>query len=584
MTNEFEEDQRRFEAEMNQWIAKQGLMTQLRLGWTRGGALGILARVTLFCFLIAGIGAAIGFFWLNNHLNGGGFKGGLAQSLNQYLSPEKPVVIAGGRTQNGAFKIDRLEISKPKNAFFKSLVAREIIMPIELGQGVWRPWGMGAIEVGELELELHTSAPNPEVAGKMLEPVMERSKDFSFNAIRSKSIKLGWQGTRAGGEITGTKANFLRDGEGWLISFEEGSIDYVWLDGLKLGETRLRLDSKGLQINRMEIIGPMGTVEVSGKIRGGVDPEFDLKLKIDSLQIDELIAEQLQSAVSGVISGEGRITGNLDAGVTTEIDLMLQPANGDYIAIWNVVPVLDAMSYLDPSGRYARLPLVSGSAKVIHEKNRCTFENVNFRSQSGARVEGSFIVRPPSKLEMDKLMELDGTGPGAGVLERGIVVSREGSDSDFGSGDRFNTDKGTGGKSTTPQQSEAEQTIEKLRKEALAEGKVGKDELLAQKQNLNRVLALQKRRVLDGQIRFGVSPEVIRRQPIARKLFEQLGDTYWIEFPLEGEVRTVGYDVSQKIREISRNRVTGNLSILPPPLPKPGEEPKEPEDAPEEEE
>jgi hypothetical protein len=263
-----------------------------------------------------------------------------------------------------------------------------------------------------------------------------------------------------------------------------------------------------------------------------------------SLAIDPYLAPKVREFVGGDLSGEFTIGGSpyVATGVTMKADISLQ--SDDQVELRNRIALFRSISVVDRLRSYKNLRFRTGSFTLETGAGVAVFSDIELRADEVMRIEGAFLVRPPTREEIDEALRPEASEGGGAPAEPATGAGGDG-------------EEGGAGQDAVAGE---ELTLKDLAKEA-RESDV--DGALRDAFRFNAGLepdsmlklegAERKRQeqdlVLQGELRFGLHPMAFERAPKLIERYPVDGESgmRWLVVPLNERLYEAGVGLAEEI-------------------------------------
>jgi hypothetical protein len=441
------EQTKQFNERLNQWIASQGVLFQLRHSNSGGKGFSILLYHSLkigLKLLILLLVAAIGFgYYLKKRPYTGKFISGNNQQFTAALGAKK-ARLNDFKFADGKAWIRAAEADGGPNSFFNTLDANAVSFDATLVDGLLKRWECSAIKANKLVIDLRVGADSPEQAEQITQNLVREYPGFKFSSINGPETTIRW-GLRAktAGSIEGSKMIAVRNAEGWQVDFSEGTFSQNWLHDLKIIAINAQITPSVITIPQatFETDKSGGKITFSDvKILWNERPKISGNVKLEHVPLSSLIPrskrniieesqnfiESSQNFIEGTVSGELAIGGstNTSEGVTFSGNLFLD--KGDSITMRDSIHLFKALSVVSGgNNNYQRVNFNEGSFSLKSSNGTVTFRNIALKSEL-VSLKGDFMVRPSTLQEAQQEV-------GAAGKEDKSAFSPVGNDSTKGS-------------------------------------------------------------------------------------------------------------------------------------------------------
>lgn len=526
-----------FQARMNEWVSKQGLLFQLRYAGNLKGAESNLFHTLgqLFLrFVLLVVLVALGFGWyLVNRIETKGFRSKLEASLVKNLVAEE-LEVKGVSRKRGMFKLGAVNMIGEEGSAFEDLELRGVQTLMGLTDGFLKPWSGDLVEINRLTAFVKGGANSDELAAEAYDSLFWSSDQLMIRTIIVAETNLKWGYSKSNqGHVIGSKMVARRKGEGWNVILTGGKFSQNWFRDLTLERMELELSPGGFHIHEARL--KKGATNISftlKKVGGGLAPEFEGKGTIHGAELTDLIGEDYLTILSGVFSGDFSVYGstNKQTGFKFLVDARMEEE--DRIELKDGISLLRAISTADYLRSYRKVRLTEGGFRLATEPGKIEIENINLVASRLMRLEGGFSIRPPKADELSEDSAV-AKGGGFGDLEQNDQVLSE-------SAFLFTLRKA------------AELTADERKGSDLLGKKSGND--LNEKFSSEKKSRELRRLYLDGKVRMGILASSFERAPRLVEEFpvDEATELRWLDLNWDGESPfEVGDELSKKIFELS---------------------------------
>lgn len=252
-------------------------------------------------------------------------------------------------------------------------------------------------------VELDVSAPdpslNPEPKGRDARVLdLDLRKDGldvspRFNRVRIGGVdaarfEAGWGVEGKGrGELRQASLQARRGADGtWGIEVASGVLSQNWLRGIKVTGLRARLRGSELAIENTAVELGNAAAVLSGRIRGGSAPEFDLMLQGENFALESFCGEPFDRFLDLKANGSLRLTGspNLASGVTIEGTMQVLEGAIRGLAIQQ------ALASATTRIRFREFGITGGTIAFTTGGGRLQVTSFNLASRTDVTVRGRF--------------------------------------------------------------------------------------------------------------------------------------------------------------------------------------------------
>lgn len=527
-----------FQARMNEWVSKQGLLFQLRYAGNVQGAkssffhtLGSLfLRLVLVLILVA-----FGFAWyLVKRVETAGFQTKVEESLVQGFRADD-LELGGVSRKRGMLKLGIVNMIGGDKSAFEDLELRGVQILMGLTDGLLKPWSSDTIEISSLKGYVKGGASSNESAAESFNSLFWSSENLKIRAIKVGDVNLKWGYSESNrGHVIGSKLVATRKGESWNLVLTGGTFSQNWLRDLALERMEIELNPDGFFIHEARMKKNGGDISFTlKKVGGGMSPEFEGKGAISGVPVSSFIGSDYNSLIGGLFSADFEFSGstNTQQGFKFVVDAVL--GEEDKIEALDGISLLRALSTADYQRIYRKVRFTEGGFRLTVEPGKLMVEDIALVASRLMRLEGGFTMRPPREDELPKdlvVAEKD-------RLTRFADVDQTTSESLF---------------IFSLRQSGDDAEFERESGELL----FGEREGLAPEEEIKsdaRTRELQ-RVYLDGAVRVGILPSIFERHPELAEEFpvDEATELRWIDLVWDAESPfTIGDKVADKIFELS---------------------------------
>ncbi|MEM8952962.1 MAG: hypothetical protein AAGD22_02310 [Verrucomicrobiota bacterium] len=235
--------------------------------------------------------------------------------------------------------------------------------------------------------------------------VMEEEKGF-FASLAPQEVRLDKVNiaetnvfVTEGGErrlaITGVETRLQpmdgTDYEGWRVTGIGGKVVIEGVPELEIDSINTNFRGPAVYITDAgaRIFGD-GMIMGSGEMHfGGEEGTMDLRLRIGDINVANIVDEEWQSRVQGILSGDVRVTGNPGEVETQRKAGTLSISKG----VLENVPVLEQIANYAKAERFRRLVLTKVTADFESMGEETVFRNIDVESDGLTRITGTVAVK-----------------------------------------------------------------------------------------------------------------------------------------------------------------------------------------------
>ncbi len=406
-----------FNARMNQWIAKQGLLFQLTnegtgLGGQRPSIVNSLIRFLASLLSLAVLGGLAYAGFLIWQVSGDKLPEKFEIGISEMLSSEKTTAIEFKRDLNtGNYK--QIQVIGGTESFFNHLDASEVSFKMEPTTGLFGSWNANIISIERLRIALKAGDVDTERAEKAWQSLFNKRPNFSFNSIEVSDANLSWGYSLPAtwGSILHSNLKISHQDEGYKIQFVNGQFSHGIFRDLTIEKLEVDISPDNqLTISEATLKSGQGTLTFNGKmVSGGSQPIFEFEGQFSNLPIASFLPPAFNKHLGGSFSGEFTANGstNDSNGICFHIKGNVENSVG--IMVSKEFAALELLSHLDPRRSYRKLLFNQGSFELEKQSEVMSFSNVNLSSfdeelsLTTSRLQGDFKARPmtPQDLQGD---------------------------------------------------------------------------------------------------------------------------------------------------------------------------------------
>ena len=382
--------------------------------------------------LIALLGGGVYWFMLRAHLS---------TVVKDWIGADKVVISQIAWTGDLALA-QKLSLDGGAGSFFRSFEAEDVRFRVPMAMLMEKKWDLRRIDASMVKLELRSgglgatasvpstsddvddamasfdppvisapapkatlnaAAPDPDLkteTGSVDSRVLDLDlKKDGFN-IAPKFKELGVRGLDATrfsaqwgstsltrGELTGAALSVTRTDDGaWVIESPSSQLSQNWLRGLQVTNLQARIVDNVLTLNDSPVQMGEFNGTLSGRVRLGDVPIFELTLKGNKLPLASFANRALDQIFGMQASGELRIGGstNLATGIT--IDGTVTVDNGFVRGL----PVQQALADVSRRIRFRGFDVTGGTVEFSASGGQVDVKSFELASRSDISLRGSF--------------------------------------------------------------------------------------------------------------------------------------------------------------------------------------------------
>ena len=299
----------------------------------------------------------------------------------------------------------------------------------------------------------------------------------------------------------------------------------------------VRLDPESFQILEARLKKEGGALEFSGGIaRGGARPEVEVSGRIHAMPLYSLVGPDFRDYVEGTISGDLRISGSTNTQSGVEAAVQVELDEGDEVVLRDRFSLLRAISAIDRLRSYKKVRFTVGRFNMRTGGNQMEISDIRLDSQELMRLEGGFVVRPPSREEMKE--ELD--------IEKSPVISARVEEGDEAlEPDEIDLRAAVEAARAAEEEEAGEQRD--AVKSLILDTQMGGEQLAAVEE-----MAWQRERdsyILDGTVRIGLTKDVLARAEGLDQAYPVDEETgmRWLKVRLNGRIYEAGAELADSL-------------------------------------
>lgn len=252
------------------------------------------------------------------------------------------------------------------------------------------------ITIGSAQLVLDTGkAAKKDPAAVAVEsptPSPFKGRQVSIGRIVVDDAGISWTNGTDHLVIEDSRADIRKDGGGWLVRLEKGTVRWNQLPSAQLETAvlRIREDSVFLQSAQLRIKG-QGEVQISGEISHG-DSQFTILW--NRIPIREILSGEWKQRLDGLFSGTAKIT---TANGVTRSSGTLELTDG----LLEGLPVQAKVAAFTGQPQFRRMPIQTATCNFEAAEGNWTFSNIAAESRGLTRCEGKISISREKHLEGD---------------------------------------------------------------------------------------------------------------------------------------------------------------------------------------
>jgi hypothetical protein len=419
--------------EMQRWMARQSWWYRLRYMRRHRGSRSLAVSLVMLAIKLVPVlvlGLVIYYLMLNRYLGSGA---DFSRLLEQEAAPALGAANVGvqvAKWKAGVVTVNELKGEGDPQSWIRrfTLTGLRFDQPFsKLFKAEWRP---GVIAAQKLDLEIRAGQLGPEesaqvasaqeaAAARARQDLEEKNLDpgpytgrygvklegqaFAAERLLVRDANIRWGGNpESAGSLLGTSLEAARDGQSWMVRLTGGDLSHGWLRGTRLQELIARIGPDGVAIEKLafRIPPPPGTQaddglgSMVGVVTYGVQPQMEIRMKLQRVDLAQLLPEDLSHLFTGRASGEILMKGstNRDGGMTTQGALEFSKGFSFGARAPETLPLLEVLG-----GEIAEIPLryfdtAEGGVRYTLGGGKFKVDGVNLVSGDGDRVEGAFAM------------------------------------------------------------------------------------------------------------------------------------------------------------------------------------------------
>lgn len=409
-----------FENRISDWVARQGLIFQIRYS-ILGGGVNILAHHFLIILLkllgIAAFCVILVLVYLVKRPNTDKFKEGFRSTLLAHLACDDGRVDGFKHDQNKA-SIRYLNFNGGQKSYFSTLEATGITFGMSIIESFKSVWDAEDISIDRFSINLKSGAETDEDARLIGDTLLNDLPNFSFKSITIKNARFSWgYSERTAGSISGAQAIIKKEAKGYSVELTGGILKQNWLNKLQIKILKMKILRGKIIVDQAEFI-PENTNNASSKeevdssvtfhqfrVTGSARPTFSGTIRLKSVPLDCLTSSIFHPYIKGRVSGELKIGGstNIQSGVTFAGRLSLQ--NKDSITFSNGLPIVSTLSLINPAASLQKITFNEGYFQLKTGDGSLEVNDVYLQSPEFVEMRGSLKTRRPSSNEVEKMLK-----------------------------------------------------------------------------------------------------------------------------------------------------------------------------------
>ena len=532
-----------FQGRMAGWVAKQGLVFQLRYGASIQGAEStMIGRVTrlltrlLFLLLIAVLVLSI---YLANRADYKWFLQDLDESISLALGAESAKVTAVDR-KRGHLNLRRVTLVGGEDSFFYDAEIRGLRTRMGFLDGLGGQWDGDLVIMESLDLSLKSGAESDEEATQAFQALFKIPENFNFQSIEVKSATIRWGYTALHrGSIEGANLKVRRRSEGgWQLVFTGGTFSQNWLRRFSIERLEVIVTEESVDFVEIKLTKEGGSVAMTGRlVSGGERPVLEGSGQIKGLPLWSVMDAEYRDFIDGNVSGDIRFSGSTNSqdGFSIEVDVELQER--DHVTLYSRFLPLQAVSALDRQRSYKKVRFSSGKFGIKTGGERMELSDVKLVAQGMMSLEGELLVRRPTEDEVDEKLNRKKRP----TVADGAEDDAEEEDEDITLKESIEAGKAADLRS-----------VEAALNRLIRDGSRGL--------NVKMVIAAEDREMqsyyIIGQMKIGITADVFDSSPELNRAYpvEAESGLRWLDVPIKGRIFGIGEELARDLYEKSKSR------------------------------
>ena len=391
--------------------------------------------------LIALLGGGVYWFMLRSHLGSKEFTAHLSTVVKDWIGADKVVISQIAWTGDLALA-QKLSLDGGAGSFFRSFEAEDVRFRVPMAMLMEKKWDLRRIDASMVKLELRSgglgatasvpstsddvddamasfdppvisapapkatlnaAAPDPDlktetgsVDSRVLDLDLKKDgfnsapkfKELGVRGLDATRFSAQWGSTSlTRGELTGAALSVTRTDDGaWVIESPSSQLSQNWLRGLQVTNLQARIVDNVLTLNDSPVQMGEFNGTLSGRVRLGDVPIFELTLKGNKLPLASFANRALDQIFGMQASGELRIGGstNLATGIT--IDGTVTVDNGFVRGL----PVQQALADVSRRIRFRGFDVTGGTVEFSASGGQVDVKSFELASRSDISLRGSF--------------------------------------------------------------------------------------------------------------------------------------------------------------------------------------------------
>jgi len=524
-----------FNAQMNEWVSRQGLWFQLRHAAADQSLFSRVARLVVRVVIVLILCAVVFFVYLLKRVGTEGFHDEVQQGLEKSLRGKDSKLGLIQRDRDAA-NISFIEMDGLDSAFFHHLDARLIRFNMTLTDGLFGDWNGGGINIDRMDLDLRAGARDDASAAKAYEALFIESSSFRFEWIDVEKASLNWgYSANNRGSIRDSHMIAIQDGDGWRMEFKGGTFNQNWLRQLEIGKIVVIANQQGVHIKEAQLLSGGGSFSFQADVGSGGQPEVVGTVELDSFPVKSLLPFRFHEWIEGEISGEGKVTGstNSQQGIIFDLDLSLE--DGDVLVLRDTLPLLSALTVVDVYNSYRKILFADGGCHIRTNGGEFHVDHLDFKAGDLFHLGGGFDVRPPTHKEIATALNIEDVQSVTDIIEKNWKLEDELlelDDSTVAFGKR--------------KKASVKVISDNRRSDAFSKLSVEETSVLTEKHVLR----------YDGAVKVGLKRDAFDKSPALQKAYPQDEATgrIWIDVPMSGRFETLTLLQAKRLYLLGRDR------------------------------
>lgn len=533
---------------MTGWVAKQGLVFQLRYGASIQGAestmIGTVIRLLTRLLFLLLIAVVVAWIYFANRVDYEWFQQDLGESISLALGAESATVTAVDGTR-GHLVLQRVTLEGGEKSFFYDAEIRGLRTRMGFLDGMVGEWDGDLVIMESLDLSVKSGADSNEAATQAFQALFKVPENFDFQSIEVKSTTIRWGYTALHrGSIEGANLKARRRAEGgWQLIFTGGTFSQNWLRRFAIERMEVTVTEESVDFVEMRLTKEGGSVAMTGRlVSGGERPTLEGSGQIKGLPLWSVMDAEYWGFIDGNVSGDIRLSGstNSQEGFAIEVDVELEER--DHVTLYRRFLPLQAVSALDRQRSYKKVRFASGKFGMKTGVDRMELSDVKLASPGMMSLEGELLVRRPTEDEVDEKLNREKRPTVAdGEEDENDEEGEEGEDEDI----------------TLKEAIEAEKVAD-LRSVDAVLNRLIRDERGGL--SVKMASAAEDREMqsyyMIGQMKIGITADVFDRSPELNKAYPVDAESKlrWLDVPIKGRIGGIGEELAKDLYEKSKNR------------------------------